>query len=182
MSRKAPLSPYQPYRIASRGGTGSAVAFFRDPKTTLQVWSREHGYPGEHAYLEFHKKHFPGGLRFWRITDSSGDLGKKIVYDPAVAADKVRAHARHFVELVKDTLQQASARGPAVVCAALRRRAVRPLVVRRPAVARAGGARHGQGRRPDGDPRRNARHGAARGGGSRCRRARGARAAIIACG
>jgi 1,4-alpha-glucan branching enzyme len=117
VSRKAPLSPYQPYRVASRGGTGSAVAFFRDPKTTLQVWSREHGYPGEHAYLEFHKKHFPGGLRFWRITDSSGDLGKKIVYDVALATDKVRAHARHFVELVKDTLQQASARGPAVVCA-----------------------------------------------------------------
>jgi 1,4-alpha-glucan branching enzyme len=116
VSRKAPLSPYQTYRIASRGGTGSAVAFFRDPKTTLQVWSREHGYPGEHAYLEFHKKHFPGGLRFWRITDSSGDLGKKIVYDPALAAEKVRGHARHFVELVKDTLQHASTRGAAVVC------------------------------------------------------------------
>jgi 1,4-alpha-glucan branching enzyme len=116
-SRKAPLSPYQPYRVASRGGTGSAIAFFRDPKTTLQVWSREHGYPGEYAYLEFHKKHFPGGLRFWRITDSSGDLGKKVVYEPATASDKARGHARHFVELVKDTLQQATARGPAVVCA-----------------------------------------------------------------
>jgi 1,4-alpha-glucan branching enzyme len=102
--------------VASRGGTGAAIAFFRDPKTTLQVWSREHGYPGEYAYLEFHKKHFPGGLRFWRITDSSGDLGKKIVYDPALAADKVRGHAAHFVELVADTLEHASADGPAVVC------------------------------------------------------------------
>src|SRR5207247_1689209 len=36
-------SPYHAYRIASRGGTGHAVAFFRDPRTTLQVWSREHG-------------------------------------------------------------------------------------------------------------------------------------------
>src|SRR5438874_1469086 len=115
-SRNAPLSPYQPYRVASRGGTGSAVAFFRDPKTTLQVWSREQGYPGDYAYLEFHKKHFPGGLRFWRITDSSGDLGKKVVYDPAVAAEKVRAHAAHFVELVTETLAQASAQHPAVVC------------------------------------------------------------------
>src|SRR5205085_344739 len=113
ISRKAPLSPYQPYRVASRGGTGTAVAFFRDPKTTLQVWSREHGYPGEYAYLEFHKKHFPGGLRFWRITDSSGDLGKKIVYDPALAAEKVRSQARHFVELVGDTLGHASTQGPA---------------------------------------------------------------------
>src|SRR5205807_2407385 len=54
-------SPYAPYRVASRGGSGTAVAFFRDPKTTLQVWSRAHGYPGDYAYLEFHKKHFPGG-------------------------------------------------------------------------------------------------------------------------
>ena len=116
VGRSTPLSPYEPYRIASRGGTGSAVAFFRDPKTTLQVWSREHGYPGEYAYLEFHKKHFPGGLRFWRITESSGDLGKKVVYDPALAAEKVGSHARHFVELVADTLAHASAHGPAVVC------------------------------------------------------------------
>ncbi len=82
-------TPYLPYRVASRGGTGSAVAFFRDPKTTLQVWSREHGYPGDAAYLEFHKKHFPGGLRFWRITDNSGDLGRKVAYDPALAVQKV---------------------------------------------------------------------------------------------
>jgi 1,4-alpha-glucan branching enzyme len=102
--------------VASRGGTGSAVAFFRDPKTTEQVWSRAQGYPGEHAYLEFHKKHFPGGLRFWRITDSSNDLGKKIVYDPALAMEKVHGHAKHFVELVADTLRQASGERPAVVC------------------------------------------------------------------
>src|SRR5581483_6418636 len=50
-------SPYAPYRVASRGGTGEAVAFFRDPRTTVQVWSRGHGYPGDFAYLEFHKKH-----------------------------------------------------------------------------------------------------------------------------
>ncbi|MGH7275425.1 MAG: 1,4-alpha-glucan branching protein domain-containing protein [Candidatus Rokuibacteriota bacterium] len=109
-------SPYAPYRVASRGGTGTAVAFFRDPKTTLQVWSREHGYPGEYAYLEFHKKHFPGGLRFWRITDNSGDLGRKAVYEPGVAAQKVGLQARHFVELVKTTLAEAGTGGPAVVC------------------------------------------------------------------
>jgi 1,4-alpha-glucan branching enzyme len=109
-------SPYAPYRVASRGGAGTAVAFFRDPKTTLQVWSREHGYPGEYAYLEFHKKHFPGGLRFWRITDNSGDLGRKTVYEPGVAAQKVGLQARHFVELVKTTLAEAGRGGPAVVC------------------------------------------------------------------
>ncbi len=109
-------SPYMTYRVASRGGAASAVAFFRDPKTTLQVWSREHGYPGEYSYLEFHKKHFPGGLRFWKITDSSRDLGSKDVYDPRVAAEKVRLQAMHFVELVADTLNEEKDGGAAVLC------------------------------------------------------------------
>jgi len=113
--RSRPRSPYQPYRVASRGGTGSAVAFFRDPRTTEQVWSRAQGYPGEYAYLEFHKKHHPGGLRFWRITDAAGDLGTKIPYDPALAAEKARGHAAHFAELVKETLTEVGARG-GVVC------------------------------------------------------------------
>jgi 1,4-alpha-glucan branching enzyme len=114
--RTTARSPYHTYRVASRGGTGSAVAFFRDPRTTLQVWSRDHGYPGEFAYLEFHKKHFPGGLRFWKITDASGDLGSKTLYDPAVAMEKVALQARHFVELVAETLKGAAHDGPAVVC------------------------------------------------------------------
>jgi 1,4-alpha-glucan branching enzyme len=105
-------SPYYPYRVASRGGTGHAVAFFRDPRTTLQVWSREHGYPGDVLYLEFHKKHFPGGLRYWRITDGARDLGTKDLYDPEAAARQVDTQADHFVELVRDT---AAAAGPAAV-------------------------------------------------------------------
>ena len=109
-------SPYVPYRVASRGGTGGAVAFVRDPRTALQVWSREHGYPGDYAYLEFHKKHFPGGLRLWRITDDSGDLGRKAPYVPAAAAEQVRLHAAHFVELVRSILAGAAVEGPALVC------------------------------------------------------------------
>ena len=109
-------SPYAPYRVASRGGTGSAIAFIRDPRSTLQVWSRDHGYPGEFSFLEFHKKHFPGGLRFWKITDSSGDLGTKQVYDPKIAVEKLGLQASHFVGLVKETIEQARAGGPALVC------------------------------------------------------------------
>jgi 1,4-alpha-glucan branching enzyme len=109
-------SPYAPYRVASRGGTGEAVAFIRDPRTTLQVWSRNHGYPGEFYYLEFHKKHFPGGLRFWRITDAAGDFGTKQVYDPKLAAEKVGLQASHFVGLVRETVEEASGGGPGLVC------------------------------------------------------------------
>jgi 1,4-alpha-glucan branching enzyme len=92
------------------------VAFFRDPKSTLQVWSRDHGYPGDFAYLEFHKKHWPGGFKLWRITDGKRDLATKTFYDPAYALQKVRLHARHFAELVQGTLAREGADGPAVVC------------------------------------------------------------------
>jgi 1,4-alpha-glucan branching enzyme len=109
-------SPYVPYRVGSRGGTGDAIAFIRDPRTTLQVWSRSHGYPGDFNFLEFHKKHFPGGLRFWRITDTSGDLGAKQVYDPKIAAEKVGLQASHFVGLVRETIEQADAGPTALVC------------------------------------------------------------------
>jgi 1,4-alpha-glucan branching enzyme len=114
-----PASPYRPYRVASRGGTGSAVAFVRDPKSTVQVWSRDQGYPGEPQYLEFHKKHFPGGFRYWRVTGPGVDLGDKQLYDPAAAGERVKSHADHFVTLVGDTLAQAAtedgAPGPLVV-------------------------------------------------------------------
>jgi len=110
-------SPYAPYRVASRGGTGSAIAFIRDPRSTLQVWSRDHGYPGDYDYLEFHKKHHPGGLRFWRITDSAKDLGSKQVYDPKIAGGKIGSHAAHFVGLVRETIEQARDGGGALVCA-----------------------------------------------------------------
>jgi len=117
MPRTRPRSPYRPYRVASRGGTGQAVAFIRDPKSTVQVWSRDLGYPGDPAYLEFHKKHFPGGLRFWRVTDASGDLGTKAVYDPAAAAERVTMHAEHFATLVRETLEKENGKRPALVCA-----------------------------------------------------------------
>jgi len=110
-------SPYAPYRVASRGGTGGAVAFIRDPRSTIQVWSRVHGYPGEYHFLEFHKKHFPGGLRFWRITDASGDLERRDVYEPKTALDKVGLQAGHFANLVRETLEQAGPPGSALVCA-----------------------------------------------------------------
>ncbi len=105
--RAKPGSPYRAYRVGSRGGTGTAVAFVRDPKTTVQVWSRDQGYPGEPHYLEFHKKHFPGGFRYWRVTGPGVDLGDKQLYSPATAAERVGAHADHFVDLIRRTLREA---------------------------------------------------------------------------
>jgi 1,4-alpha-glucan branching enzyme len=111
-------SPYRTYRVESPGGAGGAIAFVRDPRSTFQVWSRDAGYPGDFAYLEFHKKHFPGGIRYWRVTDSTRDLGTKAVYDPKQAEERVLAQARHFVSLVGATLAEVDdSPRTAVLCA-----------------------------------------------------------------
>src|SRR5215469_4962249 len=82
------------------------VAFFtRDPRTGIQVWSGEHGYPGDANYLEFHKKRWPGGNRYWRITGSKIDLGGKQPYDPQTALNRTRDHAAHFVRITTDVLK-----------------------------------------------------------------------------
>jgi len=83
----------------------SHVSFFaRDEVSGSQVWSRYMGYPGDGGYLEFHKKHFPGGMRYWRITSSDADLGLKQPYDPAAIRGRLEEHAAHFVAVIEQTL------------------------------------------------------------------------------
>lgn len=98
-------TPYAPYLINSSGIPMPPVAAFsRDHATGTQVWSGESGYPGDPYYLEFHKKHYPGNLRYWRISAHKQDLNSKQFYEPHIAAERVEAHAEHFVELIWDTL------------------------------------------------------------------------------
>ena len=78
-------------------GSSRVVAFVRDPELALEVWSRENGYPGEPVYLDFHKRHWPSGLRFWRVTDARADLAEKLPYEPRLTAAAVAAQANHFV-------------------------------------------------------------------------------------
>lgn len=110
-------SPHRAYLVASRGGHGAAAAFVRDPDTTLRVWSRDAGYPGDGSYLEFHKKHFPGGIRYWRVTDTRADLAEKQPYDPGAAHARTAAHAEDFVALLHRILSadRAHDRPPALV-------------------------------------------------------------------
>ncbi len=114
-------SPYRPYELvgsADEDDIGVCV-FVRDPRTSLQVWSGQWGYPGDGRYLEFHKKHWPGGHRYWRVTDPKADLGDKQVYEPAWAEDALGLQAHHFVQLVKEVVASASDRTavpPVVVC------------------------------------------------------------------
>src|SRR5207249_30022 len=116
LSREESIALQLRVAVTAPGGHGTATAFVRDPDSTMQVWSRDRGYPGDGSYLEFHKKHFPGGLRYWRVTDAKVDLGGKQLYEPARAQERVQAHAGHFVDLLRGVLT-ANPEGPhAVVC------------------------------------------------------------------
>jgi len=97
---------YRPYYADTPDRRNTRVAFFtRDPRTGIQVWSGEHGYPGDANYLEFHKKRWPGGHRYWRITGPKVDLGDKQPYFPEVAQSRNREHAAHFARITADALR-----------------------------------------------------------------------------
>lgn len=89
-----------------RPAAGECAFFARDTDTSLQVWSARWGYPGDPYYLEFHKKHSPGGLRYWRVTDHKADLGAKLLYEPEKAAERAQAHARHFAGIIRGKLSR----------------------------------------------------------------------------
>jgi 1,4-alpha-glucan branching enzyme len=89
-------SPYRAYRVAH----GTVAAYVRDPRASMQVWSRFEGYPGDASYLEFHKMRWPGGLKLWRVSGSGVDLGNKQPYQPEVASERARGHADHFAHLL----------------------------------------------------------------------------------
>ena len=98
---------YRPYFADTPDRRNTHVAFFtRDPRTGIQVWSGEHGYPGDGNYLEFHKKRWPGGHRYWRITGPKADLGDKLPYHPDKAQQRTRDHAGHFAYITKEALMR----------------------------------------------------------------------------
>jgi 1,4-alpha-glucan branching enzyme len=98
--KQAARSPYLPYLADP-----SRIPFFaRDDRSGSQVWSGKTGYPGDGWYLEFHKKHFPGGIRYWRITSSGADLGDKQPYDPGKTRERLDENAGHFVDSVAASL------------------------------------------------------------------------------
>jgi 1,4-alpha-glucan branching enzyme len=108
--------PYRAYRV---GRAPQVACFGRDAATALQVWSGEHGYPGDGAYLDFHKKRFPGGHRYWAVTHPLADLAHKQVYRPEQAEAQAPRHAEHFTGLVANVLAEAATLQTAspVVCA-----------------------------------------------------------------
>jgi 1,4-alpha-glucan branching enzyme len=106
-------SPYRAYRVAH----GPVAAYVRDPRASMQVWSRFEGYPGDESYLEFHKMRWPGGLKLWRVTGPGVDLGAKQPYNPEAAAGRAREHASHFAHLLSGISADQSQNRESVVVA-----------------------------------------------------------------
>ena len=104
---------YRSYFADTPDRRNTHVAFFtRDPRTGVQVWSGDHGYPGDANYLEFHKKRWPGGNRYWRITGPRIDLGEKLPYFPDKARARTRDHASHFAHITAEALKTHGKNGP----------------------------------------------------------------------
>jgi 1,4-alpha-glucan branching enzyme len=122
MTQRPQRSVYQPYYVDGPYDKRFATSVFpRDPQTGLQVWSGDTGYPGDRNYLDFHKKRFPGGHRYWQVTGHNIDIGDKLPYWPQEAAERAREHAGHFVQLVCETLEPSSKdplnrQAPPVLC------------------------------------------------------------------
>jgi 1,4-alpha-glucan branching enzyme len=98
-------TPREIYLVSSapEGKKPSAI-YTRDPETGLLVWSGEHGYPGDGHYLDFHKKRFPGGHRYWAVTSSDADLADKGEYNQKSAMDRLPENADHFTDKINDIL------------------------------------------------------------------------------
>lgn len=93
---------FQPYWVAD----ARVAAIGRNVTTGLQVWSAEHGYPGDVHYREFHVKDSESGLRYWRVTGAGVELHDKAVYEPAPAFERARVHAHHFAGLVEEQARE----------------------------------------------------------------------------
>jgi 1,4-alpha-glucan branching enzyme len=78
----------------------------RHEKAGYQVWSADHGYPGDGNYREFHKKDDVSGLHFWKLTSKTTDLGFKEIYSPEAAAHRSRENADHYVGFLQEQLTE----------------------------------------------------------------------------
>jgi len=97
---------YRPYVVDGPLAHANPVTVFpRDPKTGLQVWSGDTGYPADGNYLDFHKKRWPGGHRYWQVTQAQSEMELKAPYFPEEARERTKVHAEHFVALVSGSLK-----------------------------------------------------------------------------
>jgi 1,4-alpha-glucan branching enzyme len=102
-SRRQFRTPYpdrSPYGVYAPDSSAFRV-LVRDFSANRQVWDGFIGYPGDVDYREFHRRRWPSGLRYWRVTGKDVYVGHKAPYDPEAARARVREHARHYVGVLE---------------------------------------------------------------------------------
>ena len=100
-------SLFRPYFAGGTEDFEHKVSFFtRDDKTGVLVWSGDIGFPGDANYLEFHKKHWPSGNRYWKVTGKDVDLGEKEVYDHNKIIERLDENSEHFFNVAKESIIQ----------------------------------------------------------------------------
>ncbi|MDQ3540145.1 MAG: DUF1957 domain-containing protein, partial [Chloroflexota bacterium] len=104
VEQNEPGTTYESYWVGD--APGNVAVLGRNNRTGQQVWSGDFGYPGDFLYREFHRKDGVSGMQYWSIGRPGTDLGNKPPYDPAKARNRVSEHARHFVGLVEELLEQ----------------------------------------------------------------------------
>ncbi len=109
---------YRGYTVQDGDSPSRVAVLPRDPRTGYQVWSGDGGYPADGAYLDFHKKRWPGGHRYWRVTGANVGMDTKQPYQPEEAAQQAREHARHFIGLVCESVAGIADQKPAPMIAA----------------------------------------------------------------
>lgn len=78
----------------------------RHEEAGFQVWSADHGYPGDGNYREFHKKDDVSGLHYWKLTSKKTDLGDKQIYNPDAASVRLRENSDHYVGFLHQCLTE----------------------------------------------------------------------------
>jgi 1,4-alpha-glucan branching enzyme len=100
----------EPFMVGESADIGKPViALIRNPETALWVGLQFHpgerGYPARPPYLDFHKRHFPSGLRYWNVTNLATPIEYKNPYVPELALQQLNRDADDFEYRVRHVLE-----------------------------------------------------------------------------
>jgi 1,4-alpha-glucan branching enzyme len=115
--------PVQAVSLPGSGAQSQPLIIFQgNGRSAGQLCGEADAYWHNGAYLDFEKKHFPGGHRLWRRTSPDANLAQKQPYQPLQVAESCEACATDFVRLLGDALgasggSDARSASPALVCA-----------------------------------------------------------------
>jgi 1,4-alpha-glucan branching enzyme len=83
-------------------------ALVRNPETAILVGLQfnpgEKGYPSRGPYLDFSKRHFPGGMAYWQVTNLATPIEHKYPYVPELAQEQLIKDANDFEYKVRHLL------------------------------------------------------------------------------